>query len=96
MKSKKRKLKSTTKNPILILGFVLVAFLLSISVGFSALSTSLAINGNAEFAPIGMIRVMSITQDTLFEANERNRSFTSDTINVMVDINDYECNDTMN
>ena len=79
MKKMKRKLKLKKQNPIFLLGSILVVFLLSISVGFSALSTSLSVNGTAAFTPVGMIRVMSIAQDTLISATETNKSITPQT-----------------
>ena len=41
--------------------FALICAVLFITVGFSALTSSLSINGSAAFTPVGLIRVKSIT-----------------------------------
>ena len=68
-----------------ILAGVLIVALLTISVGFSALSTSLSINGSAAFTPVGMIRVMSISQDSLVSATGLSESITPNSIKTTID-----------
>ena len=74
------------------LSYLLVAFLfisiISISVGFSALSTTLTVNGSASFKPVDMIRVVELKQDSLVKAEEVSSKYTIDGINVLVDINE--------
>lgn len=76
---KNRKM-NTTRRPILFLGTILIASMLFISVGFSALSTTLSIDGSTSFVPVGLIRVLSIQQDTLAGVTEVNRSIKPDSI----------------
>ena len=89
MMKKKLKLKRPINkmNPVLLLGTVLIVLLLSISVGFSALTTTLSVNGSAAFIPVGMIRVMQYKQNSLFQATETSKTFSPDTINSIVSIN---------
>ena len=77
MKFKKR---NTTRQPIYILGIMLIVSLLFISVGFSAMSTTLSIDGSTSFAPVGLIRVLSLHQDTLVGTTEVSSSIKSDSI----------------
>lgn len=77
-------------HPIYILGLFLVTSVLFISVGFSALSTSLSINGSASFTPVGLIRVMAIEQDTLVGATELNKSITPDSIKNTIDLDNID------
>ena len=58
------------------------------SVGFASLTSSLSINGTAKFVPVGMIRVMSIEQNTLTGVTEIEHSYTKDTIHVQIDIDE--------
>ena len=73
-----------------LLVLLLVISLLSISVGFSALSTTLSINGTAAFTPVDMIRVVELNQDTLINSIENSRSYTYDTVTNLIDINSNE------
>ena len=73
-------------NIFLILFICLCFSLLSISIGFSAMSTSLSVNGSAIVDPIGMIRVVSIKQENISNAFEHSRTFDIDSINVLLDI----------
>lgn len=79
----KKKLKLTSLASI----FLLVS-LLFISIGYGSLSTTLSINGNAAFRPVGMIRVMSIEKNSFENAVEISSGYTSDTINVLIDLNE--------
>ena len=90
---KKRKLEL---NKYVILASVVMVALLTISVGFSALSTSLSINGNVSFAPVGMIRVMSISQDNFSNATGLSESITPDSIKTTVDFNNADGTATYN
>ena len=83
-----KKVKTKVNNYILILSIIVMVTMLTISVGYSALSTSLTINGHAAFKPIGMIRIMSITDDTFNNASSTSSSYTKDTISVTFDLND--------
>ena len=82
MKSFKKKRNLFNMNPFLLLGIPLIIGLLTISIGFSALSTTLTINGSASFIPVGMIRVTSINQDSLINTTENSKSFSTDNISV--------------
>ena len=97
MKRKKRT-ENVNKKPNLplILSFCLVLFLLLIPIGFSSLSTSLSINGSTAFEPVGMIRVMSISQDSLIDARESSISIDPDAIKVLIDIDDINGSATYN
>lgn len=75
-------------NLIFILIICLCASCLSIAIGFSAMTTSLSINGNAKFDPVGMINVVSFEQDSNINSVESTHSHTMDTISVLLDIND--------
>ena len=91
MKKRIKPLKKTNRmNPIFLFGIPLMIMLLAISVGYSALSTTLTINGMAHFRPVGMIRVLSLEQNSLLYTTEDNHNFTPDTINVLLDINTYD------
>lgn len=59
MKCFKRR-KDKRIKPFFVICVILTCSLLFITVGFSALSTSLSIDGSASFTPVGLIRVMSI------------------------------------
>ena len=88
MKKKRVKLKKPKINITSFIAMSFVAVLMMLSVGFSAMSTSLSINGKAAFMPVGMIRVMSISQDNLIDADENSKSINVDSISVNVDINE--------
>ena len=87
MRKHKISKKTNNKRLLNLLLPLLCVFLLFIAVGFSALSTTLSVNGNAAFAPVGMIRVMSISTDSLVDATEQSKSITSDSIKNMLDLN---------
>ena len=88
MKILKNSFINNSSSIILRLTVALSIVVMFISVGFAALTSTLSINGSAKFVPVGMIRVMSIEQNTLTNATEVDSSYTKDTINVQVDIND--------
>ena len=75
-------------NKYFMIGLLLVVSLLSISIGFSAMSTTLTINGTAYFEPVDMIRVLSIKENNSYNSLERSKSFTIDSINVLLDISE--------
>lgn len=75
-------------NLIFILIICLCVSCLSISIGFSAMTTTLSINGNAKFDPVGMINIVSFEQDSNLNSVESTHSHTMDTISVLLDIND--------
>jgi len=87
----KKRIKTIRSNKemssLFILGLPLIVVLLFISVGFAAMSTSLTINGSSAFAPVGMIRVMSITQSDLTDATEQSKGIMPDSIKNMIDLN---------
>lgn len=87
MRKHKVSKKTNNKRLLNLLLPLLCVFLLFIAVGFSALSTTLSVNGNVAFAPVGMIRVMSITTDSLVDATEQSKSITPDSIKNMLDLN---------
>lgn len=84
---KRLRIRNNNKCFFLLLGSPLIVVLLLISVGFAAMSTSLSINGSAAFEPVGMIRVMSISQGTLTNATEQSKSITHDSISNTIDLN---------
>ena len=84
---KRLRIRNNNKRFFLLLGAPLIVVLLLISVGFAAMSTSLTINGSAAFEPVGMIRVMSISQGTLTNATEQSKSITHDSISNTIDLN---------
>ena len=72
----------------LVFAIFLCISLLTISIGFSALSTSLSINGSAGFVPVGMIRIVSMQLDNSENAIITADSYSSDTISTLLDITD--------
>ena len=83
-------------NKTYIIASLVIVALLSISVGFSALSTSLSINGTASFEPVGLIRVMSISQDSLTNVTGLSESITPDSIKTTMDFNNINGTATYN
>lgn len=79
-----------------LLGIPLIISLLTISIGFSALSTTLTINGKVGFVPIGMIRVVSINQDSLIDSSENSKSFSPDSISVSINNRNVNSSATYN
>ena len=75
-----RRTRLVLKNPVLFSLLILIIPVLMITVGFSALSTTLSIDGLARFEPVGLIIVTSIepTQET--SVNSLSYSHTTDTI----------------
>ena len=73
---------------------VLIIFLcismLSISVGFSAMSTTLSIDGYAYFTPVDMIRVVSFEKDEFNGATEISSNYKIDEVNPMVTIDSID------
>ncbi len=61
--------------------------LLTISIGFSSLSTSLTVNGTTTFAPVDMLRVTKITNTGYSDADLISATHTIDTISALLDIN---------
>ena len=74
-------------NLFLILIVAMCISCISISVGFSAMSTTLSINGTAVVEPVGMIRFLSIEQESMVDATEYSSEYDIDTISVLLDIN---------
>ena len=79
--------KKMSKKMISFLFVFLCISVLSITVGFSAMSTTLTVNGNVAFKPVDMIRVTNLEKDTLQNAEEISAKYTINTINVLADIN---------
>ena len=75
------------RTPFFWISFALVCTVLFITVGFSSLTSSLSINGNAAFAPVGLIRVMSMTQYNLNNAEELSKGITPDSVKNRIDLN---------
>ena len=75
-------------NFIFILIICLCISCLSISIGFSAMSTTLSVNGSAKFDPVRMISVISIEEADSINSIESNKNHTMDTISVLLDISD--------
>ncbi len=81
-------MKKTSVKSLYVLTIILCISLLSISVGFSAMSTTLSINGSASFKPVDMIRIISMEQNKLESTTEVSHSHMIDTITALIDIND--------
>ena len=79
-----------SKKKISLLIIFLCISLMSITVGFSAMTTTLSINGSAKFKPVDMIRVTGIEQNKLQGSEEISAKYTYNSINVLVDINDND------
>lgn len=75
------------KKAVYTLAIILCFSLLSISIGFSAMSTTLTVNGNASFEPVDMIRVISLENESLIDSKEISSKYSVDSINVLLDIN---------
>ena len=73
------------KYPMHVLALFFVVSILFISVGFSALSTTLSIDGSSSFIPVGLIRVLSMRQDNIVSVTEINKGITSDGIKNTID-----------
>ena len=78
------------KNVIFIVLIFLCISLLSISVGFSAMSTTLSINGQASFKPVDMIRVISLTKDEFYNSIENKSSYKPDGVSTNFSINELD------
>ena len=77
--------------------FLLVLLpILLITVGFSALSTSLTIGGVTKFEPIGLIRVMSYSTNQMDNSTDVNSSFEGTTIRSTIDFTDTSSTATYN
>ena len=68
------------------IAFVLVFSLLTISVGFSSLSTSLTVNGSSRFTPVDMLRITKIEVDSTTNAEIDVANHTIDSINTLVEL----------
>ena len=88
IRKKNDKVNFLAKNLYLKLSFIMLFSILFITVGFSALSTTLTMDGSAKFVPVGMIRVMSINQNSLTDVTEIDRGYTLDSINVIIDFDE--------
>lgn len=78
-----------SKKTLILIIFLCIS-LLTVSVGYSALSTTLSINGHAFFEPVGMIRVTGFKSANAKNVIETNHNYTIDTINALVDINSID------
>ena len=74
--------KSNNKKFLFIFISVMVLPVLFITIGFSALSTILSVNGTSMMRPVGMILVMSIEPDQTTAVHNISSSHTTDTITV--------------
>ena len=77
-----RKIRKAGKNIVYSLFLMLFMPILLITVGFSALSTSLSINGIAMFRPVSMILEIGNEPDQSTIENNNSYSYTKDTINI--------------
>ena len=76
------------KNKIGLLFGIMIVSLFSIGVGYSALSTSLSVNGSSTFTKIDMIRITKLDTSDLNKVVENDKSFGYDNINLNIDINE--------
>lgn len=88
MKMLKKLFINNSGSMILRLTVALSIVVMFISVGFASLTSTLSINGSARFEPVGMIRVMSIVQNSLTDVTEIESSYTQDTIHVQMDFDE--------
>ena len=65
---------------------VLMMSLLSISIGYASLSTTLTVNGSAAFAPVDMVRVTNIELDSYSNATPGTQTHTPHTITTVLDL----------
>ena len=74
------------------LSFLLVGFLflsiISISIGFSAISTTLTLDGDVYFKPVDMIRITKFNENIVFNSNIIDYKNKIDSISATLDIND--------
>ena len=79
--------KFNAKNLYYCLGMFLCISILSISIGFSAMTTTLSIDGSAKFEPIGMIRITDLNIETSNNVEEIDSKYTLDSVSIKNDIN---------
>ena len=77
-----------TNNLFIPLLLFLFISLLGISVGFSSMTTSLTINGQAAFTPVDMLRITAFEPFELYKSNEINRTHTYNSISTQLSLED--------
>lgn len=87
----------TSDKKIIIPIIIMLAFsLISISIGFSSLSTSLSVNGSAAFIPVDMIRFTALETDVLNNAIEENKGFLINDLNFTLELDNISSTATYN
>ena len=81
-------MKFNLKKLFYILIITLCFSIMSISVGFSAMSTTLTVNGTASFEPVEMIRIVGLEKES--DTKEIDKNYTINTINVFIDTEENE------
>ena len=77
---------SSYKKFLIPIILMLVFSLISISIGFSSLSTTLSVNGNAAFIPVDMIRFTALETNNLNNAVEEDKSFLINILNFNIEL----------
>ena len=79
-------MRSTDKKAFIPIIILLIISLLSISIGFSSMSTTLSVNGNAAFIPVDMIRFTALETNELKNAYEESKSFLTNDLNFNIEL----------
>jgi len=79
--------KKQNKNILLYYVLLLIVPVMFITIGFSALSTILSVNGTSMMRPVGMILVMSIEPDQETAVNNISASHTTDKVSISAQLN---------
>ena len=81
-------MKSSDKKYFIPIVILLVFALISISIGFSSLSTTLSINGSAAFIPVDMIRFTRLETKELKDAFEEDKRFLIQDLNFTIELDE--------
>lgn len=75
-------MKFNLKKLFYILMITLCFSIMSISVGFSAMSTTLTVNGTASFEPVEMIRIIGLEKES--DTKEIDKNYTINTVSIFI------------
>lgn len=89
-------MKNSDKKYFLPILLILVFSLISISVGFSSLSTTLSIDGSAAFIPVDMIRFTRLETNQLNNAYEEDKRFLIQDLNFTIELDQLSSSATYN
>ena len=81
-------MKSSDKKYFIPIILLLVFSLISISIGFSSLSTTLSVNGSAAFIPVDMIRFTKLETKELNKAYEEDKRFLIQDLNFTIELDE--------